>query len=100
MREFLGRVFDGASEERWSSRQESEAPRRFFPGESVKVMIEGSLKDGWRVIQDENSRPKKNDLITVGLPNDLYYGEDLEGFAQTMQVFREKLMEWNQKKVE
>jgi hypothetical protein len=98
MREFLGRVFGGASEERWSSRQESEAPRRFFSGESVKVMIEGSLKDGWRVIQDENIRLKKNDWIMVGLPNDS--DQDLEGFAFQMRVSREKLMEWNQKKVE
>lgn len=101
MREFLGRVFGGASGEKWSSRQESEAPTKFFPGQSVKVMIAGSLKDGWRVIQNENSRPNKNDLIMVGVPHDPDPDQDrdFKGFAQTMQVSREKLMEWNQKEV-
>lgn len=97
MKEFFGNFFGGVIGERGSSRQESEAPRKFLAGQSVKVMIAGSLKDRWRVIQDENSRPKKNDWIMVGLPKDS--DQDLEGFAETMQVSREKLMEWNQKEV-
>lgn len=91
MREFFGRFFEP------SFRSGGEVPRKFFPGDQVKVMVDGAFKDGWVVIRDDSSRPNKNDLISVGLPKDS--DQDLEGFAETMQVSQEKLMEWDQKEV-
>ncbi len=101
MRECLGRVFGGASGERWSSRQESEATRKFLAGNQVKVIVDGAVQDRWVVIRDDSSRPNKNDWIIVGVPHDPDPDQDrdFQGFAQTMEVSREKLMEWNQKEV-